>query len=236
MTGRVLQVRNLGIRLSPEFAVVIDRLDLEPGEVRVFDSASGTGKSTALGLIGAAIPGGGMPGESLRLCGRAVTGGAVDRAHCAPPDVLGFVLQTARLVPFLTLAENIALPMRLTGLAPDPDWSRHVLDRLGIADLLGRRPDQVSVGQRQRAAVARALWARPRLLLLDEPVSALDPANTAAVEALIAELAAAAGAAVLLASHKAAEGAFGGAPRCRHRLVIDREGVQVSLFTGQEAA
>lgn len=236
MAGSVLHVRNLGRRLSEDFAVVIETLDLDAGEIVVLDSASGTGKSTVLGLVSAAIPGGGLEGESLLLAGRPVPvtqdrrRAATDRASFAAPHMLGFVLQTARLIPFLTLEENIELPARLAGMSLDRGWVRHVLDRLGIADLMKRRPDQVSVGQRQRAAVARALVARPALLLLDEPVSALDPANTDAVEALIAELAREAGAAVLLASHKAAGGAFADARRCEHEVVRDLEGVQVSLF------
>lgn len=244
--GEVLHARNLGCRLGEGFAVVIDALDLEGGEVLVLDSASGTGKSTVLGLVAAAIPGAGLAGERLRLAGREVPArsapdsaasdrAASDRAGFAAPDVLGFVLQTARLIPFLTLRENILLPARVAGIALDGAWCAQLQERLGIAALAGRRPDQVSVGQRQRAAVARAMAARPRLLLLDEPVSALDPANTEAVEALIAEVAAEAGAAVLLASHKAAQGAFARAPRCGHVLTRDAEGVQVSRFCGPGA-
>lgn len=238
MTGRVLHVRNLGVRLGPDFAVVIDRLDLDPGEVLLLDSASGTGKSTVLALVAAAIPGSGMPGETLVLAGRPVPRppapdrAAPGRAGFAPPDVLGFVLQTARLVSFLTLGENIGLPARLAGLDPDPGWRAHLLGRLGIAGLLNRRPDQVSVGQRQRAAVARAMLARPQLLLLDEPVSALDPANTDAVEALIADLAAETGAAVLLASHQAGRGVFARQARCTQRLVPDGPEGTVSRFRG----
>lgn len=244
MEGGVLHVRNLGCRLSADFAVVIEALDLEPGEVVVLDNASGTGKSTVLGLVSAAIPGAGMAGERLVLAGRRVPAGPLrDRTALAPPDALGFVLQTARLIPFLTLGENITLPARLAGLRLDAAWLAYLLDRLGLAALVARRPDQVSVGQRQRAAVARALAARPALLLLDEPVSALDPANTDTVERLIAELAQSANAAVLLASHKAAGGVFADAPRCAFRILHDPDGVQVSLFhwqggtqTGRDAA
>lgn len=242
MAGRVLHVRNLGLRLSADFAVVIDALDLDPGEVLVLDSASGTGKSTVLGLVSGAIPAGKLDGEQLLLCGRPVhlaaggTRAAPDRASFAPPDVLGFVLQTSRLVPFLTLQENIGLPARLAGKEPDRGWLTYVLDRLGIAGLMERRPDQVSVGQRQRAAVARSLIARPALLLLDEPVSALDPANTDAVERLIAELARESGSAILLASHKASGGAFADAPRCGHAVLLDPDGVQISVFAWQGTA
>jgi putative ABC transport system ATP-binding protein len=237
--GQSLHVRNLGVRLSADLAVIITAMDLDPGDILVMDSASGTGKSTVLGLVAAAIPGAGLQGERLELGGHPVPPSpdgrraAPDRAGFAPPDVLGFVLQTSRLIPFLTLMDNITLPARLAGLPLDTGWARHVTTRLGIAELMARRPDQVSVGQRQRAAVARAMMARPLLLLLDEPVSALDPWNTDAVETLIAELAYDAGSAVLLASHKAAGGAFAQAPRCTHVLQRDGDGVQISLFNWQ---
>lgn len=233
MTREVLVIRNLGIRLGPEFAIVLSALRLRAGEVLVLDAPSGAGKSTVLGLIAGALPASDLPGRVLRLCGADLLASDLrrTRADLAGPRQLGFVLQTSRLVPFLTLRENVTLPMRLAGGGADPVWQAALFDRLGIGPILDRRPDQVSVGQRQRAAVARALLARPALLLLDEPVSALDPANIDAVEGLIVELAAEAGSAVLLASHQAARGAFAAAPRGTHRVERDAEGVTVSLFS-----
>lgn len=233
MQKEVLSARNLGIRLGTDFAVILSCLRLGAGDVLVLDAPSGAGKSTVLGLIAGALPASDLPGRALRLCGADLLTSDLHRtrADLAGARRLGFVLQTSRLVPFLTLAENIALPLRLAGAALPRDWQKELTGRLGISALLDRRPDQVSVGQRQRAAVARALLARPALLLLDEPVSALDPANIDAVESLIAQLAAEAGSAVLLASHQAGRGAFADAPRGSHRVEQDEDGVTISLFS-----
>lgn len=224
MGAPVLQVRNLGIRLAPDFAVVVSELDLAAGEVLVLDAPSGAGKSTVLGLVAGALPAADLPGRSFCLCGAEAVGSA-------GPECLGFVLQTSRLIPFLTLDENIGLPLRLAGRSAQPGWRDELVGRLGIGDLLGRMPDEVSVGQRQRAAVARAMLARPALLLLDEPVSALDPANVDVVERLIAGLTAEVGSAVLLASHQAQGGAFARAPRGGHRIDSWSEDVTVSVFS-----
>ena len=142
---------------------------------------------------------------------------------------MGFVLQTSALVSCLSVAENVTLPCRVAGIAPDPDWHAHLLRAPGIAGLGDRKPAAISIGQRQRAGIARALLARPALLLLDEPVSALDPANVDQVDRLIAILAADAGSGVVLASHQAARGAFANRARARHR-VEERSGALFSVF------
>jgi putative ABC transport system ATP-binding protein len=220
----VLQVRAVGRRLSADFGVVIDRLSLQAGEVIVLDAPSGAGKSTALGLISGAIAADRDLGPAQhRIAGIAVGG------HALPPDVLGFVLQTSALVPYLTIADNIRLPCDIAALMPDPGWHDHLIQTLGLSGLGARKPAQVSVGQRQRAGLARAFLARPKLLLLDEPVSALDPANVQQVEALIALLAYQAGSGVVLASHQAGRGAFADNRRAAHRMET-RSSTQFSVF------
>lgn len=229
----VLDIQNLGIQLSRSFAVVIERLQLQPGERWVMDAESGAGKSTALGLISAALPGDEMAQSRHVILGEAITP-QTPRRQFASPDRMGFVLQTNTLVPYLNVRENISLPMDVAGLKADKGWKSHVLTGLGLTPLLKRKPHMLSVGQRQRVSVARALLARPRLLLLDEPVASLDIGNAAKVEALIASLAQEAGSAVLLASHQAQSGAFAHAPRMRHRLYM-HEGRTYSLFATAEA-
>lgn len=230
----VLRARDLAVRLGPELVVEVRRLDLARGEVAVLDSASGTGKSTVLGLVCGAIRPLERRGERLEIVGRPLVGTGARRVAASPRE-LGFVPQTSALVPSLTLAENVDLPMRIARLAADPVWRRHVLAVLGLVDLAARRPSQLSVGQRQRAAIARALIGRPALLLLDEPVSALDPANVDRVETLVRILADEAGAGVLIATHRASGGAFRDARRVEHR--VDCAGaITASVFSLPERA
>lgn len=230
MTDAVLHIRNLGVRLAHDFAVVIETMDLQRGETLILDAVSGTGKSTVLGLISGAI----AP-DDFADCDHRVAGHDLftpqGRAAVAAPDVMGFVLQTNALIPYLSIQENIRLPLAIKGHTPDQDWHDHLIAALGISGLLARKPAQISVGQRQRASIARALLARPRVLLLDEPVSALDPANVAQVEQLIAILAQEAGSAVVLASHQSQSGAFEDARRGTHS-VFSHQQVTYSVFGG----
>jgi putative ABC transport system ATP-binding protein len=228
MEGTILHIRNLGLRLSDEFAVVIEALDLRAGERMVMDAVSGAGKSTALGLIAAGLPSAGLQGEVHLIKGRPVT--ADDpRQSFAAPDALGFVLQTNTLVPYLKVLENIRLPLRVAHQTIDASWEAHVLNALGLTPLVDRIPSALSVGQRQRVSVARALLGRPALLLLDEPVASLDPANVDQVERLISHLAEEAGSGILLASHQAQTGVFANVRRVGHR-VLQHEGITYSLF------
>jgi putative ABC transport system ATP-binding protein len=94
-------------------------------------------------------------------------------------DRIGFVFQYFNLVPTLTAAENITLPLDLAGTQPDQEWVTHLTGQLGLADRLGHRPGQLSGGQQQRVACARALVTRPDLVFADEPTGNLD-SNAAA--------------------------------------------------------
>ena len=98
---------------------------------------------------------------------------------------VGFVFQAFNLIPTLTARENIELPLRLDGDAPDPEWMREVTERLGLADRLEHTPGELSGGQQQRVAVARALVARPSVIFADEPTGNLDTTSGAEVLALL---------------------------------------------------
>jgi putative ABC transport system ATP-binding protein len=89
-------------------------------------------------------------------------------------DKIGFVFQAFNLLPTLSAAENITLPMSIAGKKPDADWVRHVVDIVGLSDRLRHRPAQLSGGQQQRVACARALAAKPEIIFADEPTGNLD--------------------------------------------------------------
>lgn len=225
----VLEVKDLSIRLSEEFGVVIDRIALNSRDVIVLDAPSGAGKSTVLGLISGAIEPTGTENAVHKVAGKPVAG------QVPGPGVMGFVLQASTLVPYLTVEENITLPCRVAGIAFDREWLQYLMRGLGLTELSARKPHQVSVGQRQRVGIARAFLSRPDLLLLDEPVSALDPSNVDQVERLIALLAEEAGTGIVLASHQAARGAFADKPRAHHRTEL-RDGALYSVFSTEAAA
>lgn len=147
---------------------------------------SGSGKSTLLHLLAGLEP---------------PTAGTIDR----PPQGvgIGLVFQGPSLLPTLDVAENVALPLLLAGHRPADadDRARHALARLGIADLAGALPDELSGGQAQRVAVARALAARPQLILADEPTGQLDRRTADHVVDVLLAAAAEAGATLVIATH-----------------------------------
>jgi putative ABC transport system ATP-binding protein len=96
-------------------------------------------------------------------------------------DRLGFVFQSYNLVPTLTAEENILLPSRLARRRHDAGFYRDIVATLGIADRLGHKPAQMSGGQQQRIAIARALVSRPDVVFADEPTGALDSRSSGAV-------------------------------------------------------
>jgi putative ABC transport system ATP-binding protein len=147
---------------------------------------SGSGKSTLLHLLAGL---------------EAPTAGTIDRS--SPGMGIGLVFQGPSLLPTLDVAENVALPLLLDGHHPADadDRARQALARLGIADLAGALPDELSGGQAQRVAVARALATRPQLILADEPTGQLDRRTADHVVDVLLAAAAEAGAALVIATH-----------------------------------
>ena len=165
---------------------------------------SGCGKSTLLGVLGGlALPTAG----TIRIGGEEISAlperrrAEFRRAH------VGFVYQADNLLPFLTVVENVALPLALTGASAAAERPLDLLGRLGLADVADRLPDHLSGGQRQRAAVARAVVHRPEVILADEPTGALDAANAAGVIDLLLEVQRDIGATLVMVTHD--EGAAG---------------------------
>jgi putative ABC transport system ATP-binding protein len=96
-------------------------------------------------------------------------------------EQVGFIFQQFNLLPTLTAAENITLPLAISGRKPDPEWYERVIDTVGLRDRLGHRPTQLSGGQQQRVACARALVSRPEVIFADEPTGNLDSRSGAEV-------------------------------------------------------
>jgi putative ABC transport system ATP-binding protein len=113
---------------------------------------------------------------------------------------IGYVLQFGGLLPYLTVRENINLSRRLLH-GPGEDVAELWATRLGIAEQLGKRPAELSVGQRQRVAIARALAHDPSVLIADEPTAAIDPANAARIMELLVGLVDELGVTLIVASH-----------------------------------
>jgi putative ABC transport system ATP-binding protein len=169
------------------------------GETVALMGESGSGKSTLLHLIGALDH---ADGGTIHLDGVEVTRLSESARAALRRERIGVVFQQFNLVASLTVAENLAFQARLAGRF-DADWQALLAQRLGLAPLLSRYPEQLSGGQQQRVAVGRALAARPRLLLADEPTGNLDEATGDAVLALTLELVAETGCAFLMVTHSA---------------------------------
>lgn len=187
----------------------IEHLSVRRGERLFLQGASGSGKSTLLGLIGGVL---GASAGAIDIFGQplaTLAGAQRDRFRAAH---IGFVFQMFNLLPYLSVLDNILLPLsfspprraqvRDTG-ATEAEQAQQLLAALGLHDpaMLGRTPAQLSQGQQQRVAVARALIGRPPLLIADEPTSALDAdARGAFLELLLGECTAA-GTTVVFVSH-----------------------------------
>jgi molybdate transport system ATP-binding protein len=153
-----------------------------PGEVLGVLGPNGSGKSTLLSAVAGLTP---VSAGRITLAGQVMDDAEEGTFVEASGRPVGFVFQNYRLFPHLNVAENVAFSPRARGLSRQAARSvaRHWLERLGLADLADRKPDELSGGQAQRVALARALAGQPALLLLDEPLSALDAGTRLDVEA-----------------------------------------------------
>ncbi|MFE0730384.1 ABC transporter ATP-binding protein [Streptomyces antibioticus] len=175
-------------------------LAVRAGEVVAVTGQSGSGKSSLLYCLAGVLP---TTRGHVRFEGRTLDDLSDDDISTLRRERFGFVFQYGELLPELTIEENTALPLRLAGLRKQPALAQagEVLERLGLGELRGRRPSQVSGGQSQRAAVARALVHRPAIVFADEPTGSLDSGNATAVLAEFLGLARSQGTAVILVTH-----------------------------------
>jgi putative ABC transport system ATP-binding protein len=170
------------------------------GELVAIRGRSGSGKTTLLNLIGGLdAPDAG----AVRIGGREVNGLGEDERLRLRREVIGFVFQSFGLIPVLSAAENVEVPLRLARMAPaERDERVRVLLRLvDLEDHAEQRPHELSGGQQQRVAIARALAARPRLVLADEPTGQLDSETAATIMPLLRAVSRSEGVTVLVATH-----------------------------------
>ena len=200
------------IRLSKTFHQpdgdirVLEGIDfkLEYGRSAALLGESGSGKSTLLHLIaGLDRPDSG----DIILAGHSTAKFSDNDWNDARRSLLSLVFQQYHLVPTLSITNNLQLQARLCGRL-DRDFRDHLVDRLGLSQLLSRLPHQLSGGQQQRVAIARALLHKPDLVMADEPTGNLDEHTSESVISLLVELVNETGSSLLMVTHSPAMASY----------------------------
>lgn len=203
----VLAVRNLrkSIHSGTHRVDILRGIDfaIPAGQFAAVEGPSGSGKSTLLGLLaGLDTPTSG----DVSIDGQSIVGLAEDETALLRGRKIGFVFQSYQLVPTLNAVENVTLPLDLAG-----SWNSHaekraveLLEQFGLGDRLDHYPVQLSGGEQQRVAVARAFAGKPPIVLADEPTGNLDSRNGALVMEMLRSLNRTEGATLILVTHDAA--------------------------------
>src|ERR1700743_1679958 len=172
------------------------------GRVTGLFGASGAGKSSLINMIAGLV----TPDRGIIALDGETLDDTASRIHVpAYRRRIGYVFQDARLFPHLDVRQNLDYGRRMNRLAEDPAQRARVIDLLDIGALLDRRPGKLSGGERQRVALGRALLSKPRLLLLDEPLGALDESRRAEILPYLVRLRDEARIPMVYVSHDAAE-------------------------------
>jgi len=219
----MISVRALSMRFSSggrEVNVLTDvSLDVPAGQFLAIAGPSGSGKSTLLGLIaGLDQPTAGR----IEVAGVEITGLDEDGLARFRRDRIGYVFQSFHLLPTLTAAENVAVPLELAGETDAAARAAALLAEVGLAERAHHYPVQLSGGEQQRVAVARAMARRPALLLADEPTGNLDSATGKQIIELLVGMNRRLGATLVLVTHDTALAAHA------DRVVTLRDGRIVS--------
>ena len=223
--GPIVRLQGVSKRFGGAAALAPTDLDIATARTTVLLGPSGCGKTTLLRLmIGLITPDTGR----VSFDGKALTAGNARQLR----QRMGYVVQDGGLFPHLDARDNVALMARHLGWAPERIAAR--LDELGQlvrlpASLLDRLPVEMSGGQRQRVGLMRSLMLQPELLLLDEPLGALDPLVRAELQDDLAAVFATVGTSVVLVTHDLAEAALLG-----HTLVLLQEGRIVQQGTSED--
>ncbi len=198
----MIRVRDVVMRLPSggRSLTILDgiTLDVAAGEVCAITGPSGSGKSTLLGLVaGLDRPSSG----SIVVAGVEITRLDEDALARFRRETLGYVFQSYHLIPTLTAVENVAVPLEIAGAPNALGRARALLDDVGLGDRAHHYPVQLSGGEQQRAALARAVALDPGLLLADEPTGNLDSATGARIIELLLALKRRRGATLVLVTH-----------------------------------
>lgn len=226
----VIEVRGLRVERKSDdwsFAMSVPHLDVRRGQAVAVVGPSGCGKSTLLDAMSFVA----VPTTVARFVLRPAPDTEIDIAAdlgAERADALaevrgkhvGYVLQQGGLLPFVDVRANIELPRRFMGL-PDDGTTADLAEELGIAHHLSKMPSELSVGERQRAAICRALSHGPSIVYADEPTAALDEENADRVMRLFLALAAARGVAAVIATHDRARVERYGLPALSRRTTSD---------------
>ncbi len=188
--------------VAPEGAAVeivnVPSFSLAAGEQLALRGESGSGKTTFLHLIAGILA---VDAGTIRIDGAEMTAAGESRRDRLRAEKLGYIFQTFNLLQGYTVLENVVLGMTFGPHGADWKHARHVLERVGLSHRLDHFPRQLSTGQQQRVAVARALANRPKLVLADEPTGNLDRKHAREALTLIREVCREQGATLLLVSH-----------------------------------
>jgi putative ABC transport system ATP-binding protein len=175
-------------------------VDIAEGRLTAVMGPSGSGKSTLMHILaGLDKPTSG----AVSVAGVEVTDLDDTELTVLRRDHIGFIFQFFNLLPMLTAAENIALPLRLAGSSPDKEWLAELIDKVGLGDRLTHRPAELSGGQQQRVAVARALVSRPTVMFADEPTGNLDSTTGGEILALLRDSVDSLGQTTVMVTHDA---------------------------------
>ena len=201
MNSPLLTVRDLTHRFNGRAEIAFGSFTLNAGSILLLRGESGCGKSTLLHLLGGVLSIAANSGSAV-LDGLDIAAMTASARDSLRPQLVGWMPQRQLMINSLSVLDNVLLPMALLG-GVDTEVRRRatsLLDSLAIAELATQRPTTLSVGQAARACLARALLAKPKLLLADEPTAALDETSACLVaEQMLAF--AATGGAVLVSSH-----------------------------------
>jgi putative ABC transport system ATP-binding protein len=205
MDSAMISIRDLSMRLASggrHVDVLTEvTLDVPAGQFLAVAGPSGSGKSTLLGLIaGLDQPTAGR----IRVAGVEITTLSEDALARFRRDTLGYVFQAYHLIPTLTALENVAVPLELAGDRDALPRAKALLDEVGLADRGHHYPVQLSGGEQQRVAVARAMARRPALLLADEPTGNLDSGTGKQIIELLVGLRDTLASTLVLVTHDAA--------------------------------